>query len=144
MRRCLFSASAAILALAAAAFLAWITVSALAGYCSDYGGSDDGAATMRAAAPVHAIAFVQDSDSGDWIDDFVCDIRVTDVVLALAAFFLVAIGAWQATQLSRAVAAASEAARAARSSAEAAQALLAGRDGARRDDETPSRMIRLD
>jgi hypothetical protein len=142
MKRFLLSALAAGALFAAAVIAAWLAVSALAGYCSDYGATDSSYSrrasyTPHAASPVRNPSYASNLDSDDWLDDFVCDVRATDVVLALAAFFLVLIGAWQGIQLNRAIVAASEAARAARQSAEASRALLA----AARDDlrETGSR-----
>jgi hypothetical protein len=130
MKRFLYSLLVTILATAAAAAFAYAIVISLAGYCSDYGATDDGATTHAVTAPVSTLAemrssnYVQSDEGDDWIDDFICDIRATDVVLAFAAVFLVAIGAWYGAQLNRAIAAMSAAARSARTSAEAAKAVL--------------------
>lgn len=130
MKRFLYSVLVTILATAAAAAFAYAIVVALAGYCSDYGATDDGATTHAVTAPVTTLAemrssnYVESDEGDDWIDDFICDIRATDVVLAFAAVFLVAIGAWYGAQLNRAVAAMGAAARSARTSAEAAKAAL--------------------
>jgi hypothetical protein len=129
MKRFLFSVLVTILATAAAAAFAYAIVVALAGYCSDYGATDDGGTTHAVTAPLATLAemrssnYVQSDEGDDWIDDFICDIRATDVVLAFAAVFLVGIGAWNGAQLNRAVAAMGAAARSARTSAEAAKAM---------------------
>ena len=96
-------------------------------YCSDSGGATD-SSVRHIAAPLGAIPLAAsvaiEDDDDEWWSDFLCDIRVTDLALAIIAFLLAAIGVWQGLQLRRAASAARDAALAAKDSAAAVRALV--------------------
>jgi hypothetical protein len=57
---------------------------------------------------IHSDEALKAQERRDWGNSFLCDVKATDVAIALFTFFLVVVGTWQGVQLKRTVDAAYE------------------------------------